>query len=72
MIPVPVSEGFIPFLGYQTFYRIVGDIARISSGKLPVLALHGRPPSHEALEPLEKLAETGRSIIFYDQLGCGP
>lgn len=36
-----------------------------------VLALHGRPPSHEVLEPLETLADSGHPVIFYDQLGCG-
>jgi len=27
--------------------------------------------SHDYLEPLEAIAETGRRVIFYDQLGCG-
>jgi len=71
MKSIPVSEGFIPFRGYHTFYRVVGDLAWSSSGKLPLLALHGSPPSHEVLEPLEKITETGRPVIFYDQLGCG-
>lgn len=71
MVPIPVSEGFIPFQKYRTFYKIVGDLDQIPSGKKPVLAIHGRPVSHVALEPLEKLAETGRPVVFYDQLGCG-
>lgn len=71
MESIPVSEGFVPFRGYHTFYRVKGDLAWASSGRLPLLALHGRPPSHEVLEPLEKIAETGRPVIFYDQLGCG-
>lgn len=71
MIPLPVREGYIPFREYHNFYRVVGDLDRIPLGKAPVLALHGRPPSHEVLEPLEKLFETGRPIVFYDQLGCG-
>lgn len=67
---VPVHEGFIPFHGYRTWYRIVGD--RRDEGKLPVLCLHGGPGmAHDYLETLEALAETDRRVIFYDQLGCG-
>ncbi len=63
-------EGLIPFHGYHTWYRVVGD--REEPGKLPLLALHGGPgATHDYLEPLEALAATGRRVIFYDQLGCG-
>jgi len=62
-------EGTIPFRGYNVWYRIVGDDDR---GKLPLLCLHGGPGvPHDYLEPLELIANTGRRIIFYDQLGCG-
>ncbi len=64
-------EGFVPVRGYRTWYRIVGDISDTESGKLPLLAVHGGPISHESLEPLEQLAESGRPVVFYDQLGCG-
>lgn len=63
-----VVEGFIPFRGFRTWYRIVGNGE--DSGKLPMLALHGGPgSSHDYLEPLAELANTGRRVIFYDQLG---
>lgn len=63
-------EGFVPFRGLRTWYRVVGDGEH--EGKLPVLLLHGGPgATHDYLEPLEALAETGRRAIFYDQLGCG-
>ena len=66
----PVQEGTIPFQGYRTWYRVVGD--REDAGKLPLLCLHGGPGmAHDYLEPLEALAATGRRVIFYDQLGCG-
>lgn len=66
----PTSEGFIPFRGYRTWYRIVGDGE--APGKLPLLVLHGGPgASHDYLEPLEGMAHTGRRVIFYDQLGGG-
>jgi L-proline amide hydrolase len=68
----PISEGFVPFRGFRTWYRIVGDLAQPEPAKLPLLVLHGGPgESHDYLEPLEELADTGRSIVFYDQLGGG-
>ncbi len=68
----PVSEGFVPFRGFRTWYRVVGDLAQPEPAKLPLLVLHGGPGMpHDYLEPLEKLADTGRPIVFYDQLGCG-
>jgi len=67
---VPVQEGFIPFRGYRTWHRMVGTPE--SSGKLPVICLHGGPGSnHDYLEPLEALASSGRRVVFYDQLGSG-
>ncbi|HLN11862.1 MAG TPA: proline iminopeptidase-family hydrolase [bacterium] len=66
----PVEEGFIPFRGFRVWYKIVG--AGDAPGKLPLLALHGGPgAAHDYLEPLGALADTGRRVIFYDQLGCG-
>jgi L-proline amide hydrolase len=66
----PTTEGFIPFRGYRTWYRIVGNGEE--PGKLPLLVLHGGPgASHDYLEPLEAMANTGRRVIFYDQLGGG-
>jgi proline-specific peptidase len=67
---VPVTENFLAFRGYQVWYRIVGE--REAPGKLPLLCLHGGPGvPHDYLEPLERMASTGRRVIFYDQLGCG-
>jgi L-proline amide hydrolase len=64
------AEGFVPFRGYRTWYRVVGDGEE--PGKLPLLCLHGGPGgTHDYIEPLEGMAATGRRTIFYDQLGCG-
>ncbi len=64
------TEGTIPFRGHETWYRIVGDGEE--PGKLPLLCLHGGPGAcHDYLESLERVAETGRRAIFYDQFGCG-
>lgn len=66
----PVQEGTIPFKGYQTWYRIVG--AGEEPGKIPLLTLHGGPGAcHDYLESLDVMADTGRRVIYYDQLGCG-
>jgi proline-specific peptidase len=66
----PVIEGTIPFKGYHTWYRIVGEGE--APGKLPLLALHGGPgAAHDYLESLDAIASTGRRVIYYDQLGCG-
>ena len=66
----PITEGYIPFKGYQTWYRIVGDGE--APGKLPLLCLHGGPgATHDYLESLDGMADTGRRVIYYDQLGCG-
>jgi proline-specific peptidase len=67
---VHAKEGFVPFRGYRTWYRVIGD--EQSEEKLPVVLLHGGPgATHDYLEPLETLADTGRRVVFYDQLGCG-
>ncbi|MBY0524412.1 MAG: proline iminopeptidase-family hydrolase [Gemmataceae bacterium] len=66
---MPVVEGRIPFRGFQVWYRCVGAD---HPGKLPVLCLHGGPGApHDYLEPLEALADNGRRVFFYDQIGCG-
>lgn len=71
-LAAPIQEGFIPFRGYRTWYRIVGNPVRSPSAPVPLLLLHGGPGlPHESLESLSALALTGRPIICYDQLGCG-
>ena len=68
---LPVSEGYIPFRGYRTWYRIVGDPANDAT-RAPVIVLHGGPgATHDYLEDLAELALRGRRVILYDQLGNG-
>ena len=66
-----VAEGFMPFLGYQTWYRIVGT--KTDNGKAPLIFLHGGPGStHNYFEVLDWIADAdGRQLVMYDQLGCG-
>lgn len=67
----PVTEGYIPFKGYRTWYKIVGDAAH-DAERPPLLTLHGGPGApHDYLDNMERLADAGRRVIFYDQLGCG-
>lgn len=64
------TEGYIPFHGYRTWYRVVGDAE--TDRHAPLIVLHGGPGApHDYLENLEALADAGRRVIFYDQLGCG-
>lgn len=64
-----ITEGYMPYLNYKTYYRIVGEC---SEGKKPIVLLHGGPGStHNYFEVLDSLAEDGRAVIMYDQLGCG-
>ncbi|MCC6312418.1 MAG: proline iminopeptidase-family hydrolase [Thermomicrobiales bacterium] len=66
----PTHEGTIPFKGYQTWRQVVGEAEE--PGKFPLLCLHGGPGAlHDYLESMAAIANTGRRVIFYDQLGCG-
>ncbi len=63
------KEGYINFKNYKTYYVVYGDL---SSGKTPLVVLHGGPGyPHYHLNNLSELAEKGRPVILYDQLGCG-
>lgn len=64
-----ITEGYMPFEGFETYYRIVGER---SEGKAPLVLLHGGPGStHNYFEVLDRIAESGRQVIMYDQIGCG-
>ena len=66
-----ITEGYMPFKGYQTYYRIVGE--QKDNGKAPLICLHGGPGStHNYFEVLDRIAEEdGRQLVMYDQIGCG-
>jgi proline iminopeptidase len=66
-----ITEGYMPFLDYQVYYRIVGE--KKENNKKPLLLLHGGPGStHNCQEVLDKLSLLDdRQLIMYDQLGCG-
>src|SRR5215213_5685585 len=54
----------------QTWYRITGDLH--SDGRAPLIVLHGGPgAAHDYLLSIADLAQDGRAVIHYDQLGNG-
>lgn len=62
-------EGRAKFKGYETWYRVTGDL---NSDKPPVFLLHGGPgAAHNYIDSYKLLANDGRAVIHYDQLGCG-
>lgn len=67
-------EGEADFDGYRTWFGVVGDLdeARSPDHPAPLVTLHGGPGAiHDYLLPLAELAEEGRTVVFYDQLGNG-
>ena len=70
MTDIKITDGYMPFHGYKTYFRIAGDLA--GSDKTPLLLLHGGPGStHNYFELLDPLSKDGRPVISYDQIGCG-
>jgi L-proline amide hydrolase len=64
-----VREGQAPFRGYQTWYRVTGDL---KAAKAPLVILHGGPgATHNYVDSFKLLASSGRAVIHYDQIGCG-
>ena len=64
-----VTEGRAKFGHYETWYRVTGDL---NSSRAPVFLLHGGPgAAHNYLDAYKLLANDGRAVIHYDQLGCG-
>jgi L-proline amide hydrolase len=69
MVRAATSTGTVPFMGYETWYRVTGDLR---SPMTPLIVVHGGPGfTHDYVLSLSELAATGRPIVHYDQLGCG-
>jgi L-proline amide hydrolase len=65
-----VSEGRAQFDGFETWYRVVGELS--GDGPAPLVTLHGGPgATHDYLLSLTDLARDGRAVVFYDQIGNG-
>jgi pimeloyl-ACP methyl ester carboxylesterase len=66
-----VDEGHFALGSHQTWYRRVSPSGP-PDGRVPVVVIHGGPGmSSDYLASLESLADEGRTVIRYDQLGCG-
>lgn len=64
-----ITEGTVKFGDFETWYRVTGDL---NSGGVPLVTLHGGPGcTHDYLLRLAALADSGRAVVHYDQLGNG-
>ena len=64
------TEGDVTWDGHRTWYRLRGEPA--AGGPAPLVLMHGGPGgTHDYLEPLLALGESGRPVVLYDQLGNG-
>ena len=64
------TEGEVTWDGHRTWYRQRGEFA--PGGPAPLVLLHGGPGgTHDYLEPLLALGDSGRPVVLYDQLGNG-
>lgn len=62
-------EGRARFGDFETWYRVTGDL---ESGKAPIFILHGGPgAAHNYVDSYKLLANDGRAVVHYDQIGCG-
>ena len=70
-------EGTVPFdVGdetAETWYRITGDLRPDDAGAPPpLIVLHGGPgATHDYLLAIADLADSGRAVVHYDQVGNG-
>jgi L-proline amide hydrolase len=68
-IPEPRRTGTVDFRGWQTWYRVTGDL---ETGKTPLVVLHGGPgAAHNYTLSIAGIAAQGRAVVHYDQLGIG-
>jgi len=65
----PARTGTLDFDGSQTWYRVTGTL---DAGPAPLVVLHGGPgAAHDYTLAMAALADDGRAVVHYDQLGCG-
>jgi len=66
-----VTSGTVDFEGHQTWYRVTGTLDP-ASAQAPLVILHGGPgAAHNYTLAMTSLANDGRAVVHYDQLGCG-
>ncbi|HWD97160.1 MAG TPA: proline iminopeptidase-family hydrolase [Acidimicrobiales bacterium] len=63
------SEGNISFGDWSTWYRVTGELG---VGQTPLVVVHGGPGcSHDYVVNIADVAQSGRAVVHYDQLGGG-
>jgi L-proline amide hydrolase len=56
-----IREGYVPFRGYQTWFRICGNL---HNGLTPLVVAHGGPGcTHDYVDAFKDIAETGRAVV---------
>ncbi|NGO11806.1 proline iminopeptidase-family hydrolase [Streptomyces sp. HC44] len=66
-IPEPNHTGTVDFNGWSTWYRTTGE-----PGRTPLVVLHGGPGAgHDYTLRIAGIAQQGRQVVHYDQLGIG-
>ena len=69
-MPIAIEEGYAEFRGYQTWFRVTGDLqAKKTAGRHPPWRARRRPRLYRCLQAAGRIS--GRAVIQYDQLGCG-
>lgn len=67
--PAATTTGTIAFRGHETWYRVTGDL---DADRAPLVVLHGGPGvGHNYCLMMANLAQDGRAVVHYDQIGCG-
>lgn len=66
-----VTTGHVDVEGHQTWYRVTGRLEP-DAERAPLVVLHGGPgAAHDYTLRIADLAQDGRAVVHYDQLGCG-
>ncbi len=66
-----MTSGTLDFEGHQTWFRVTGTLDP-DSPQAPLVVLHGGPgAAHNYTLAMAALADDGRAVVHYDQLGCG-
>lgn len=64
-----ITQGYMPFQGHQTWYRLAGNP---HANKVPLVVAHGGPGcTHDYVLSYADLAADDRLVVHYDQLGNG-
>ncbi|MCF7698307.1 proline iminopeptidase-family hydrolase [Loktanella sp. M215] len=64
-----ITTGTAAFGEYETWYQVKGDL---DSETPPLIVLHGGPGcTHDYVLAFGDIADTGRPVILYDQIGNG-